>query len=90
MYDFETLIDRRPMSSNKWKNMKIMNPDVPDNIVPFSIADMEFKNCPEIINGLQDFLKDAILGYSAASEGFLASVCDWMEKGITGKYLKNG
>ena len=80
MYDFETLIDRRPMSSNKWKNMKIMNPDVPDNIVPFSIADMEFKNCPEIINGLQDFLKDAILGYSAASEGFLASVCDWMEK----------
>lgn len=80
MYDFDTLVDRRIMNSNKWKNMKNVNPDVPDYIVPFSIADMEFKNCPEIIDGLQNFLDTAILGYSAAGDDFLTSVCNWMQK----------
>ncbi len=80
MYDFETLVDRRIMDSNKWANMKLANPDVPDGIVPFSIADMEFKNAPEIIDGLKDFLTNAILGYSAAGDGFKNSVCKWMKK----------
>lgn len=90
MYDFETLVDRRIMDSNKWANMKLANPDVPDGIVPFSIADMEFKNAPEIIDGLKDFLEYAILGYSAAGDGFKSSVCNWMKKGITGKSGRNG
>lgn len=80
MYDFETLVDRRIMDSNKWANMKLANPDVPDGIVPFSIADMEFKNAPEIIDGLKEFLTNAILGYSAAGDGFKSSVCKWMKK----------
>lgn len=89
MYDFETLLDRRPMGSNKWKNMKNVNPDVPENIVPFSIADMEFKNCPEIIDGLQKFLKDAILGYSSGSDEFFSSICNWMEKRHNWKISKD-
>lgn len=89
MYDFETLLDRRPMGSNKWKNMKNINPDVPENIVPFSIADMEFKNCPEIIDGLQKFLKDAILGYSSGSDEFFSSICNWMDKRHNWKISKD-
>ena len=80
MYDFKTLVDRRPMGSNKWKNMKSINPNVPDDIVPFSIADMEFKNCPEIIEGLQKFLNTAILGYSGTTDNFLNSIVTWMKK----------
>lgn len=80
MYDFKTLVDRRPMGSNKWKNMKNINPNVPNDIVPFSIADMEFKNCPEIIEGLQKFLNTAILGYSGTTDNFLNSIVVWMKK----------
>ncbi|MEG0963710.1 MAG: MalY/PatB family protein [Lachnospiraceae bacterium] len=79
MYDFETLVNRRIMNSNKWANMYKTNPNVPDDIVPFSIADMEFKNAPEIITGLHEFLDTAILGYAAAGDGFLTSVCQWMK-----------
>ncbi|MDD3361422.1 MAG: pyridoxal phosphate-dependent aminotransferase [Hespellia sp.] len=79
MYDFETLVDRHAMNSNKWANMYRVNPDVPKGIVPFSIADMEFKNAPEIMEGLREFLDTAILGYAAAGEDFLGAVCDWMQ-----------
>lgn len=80
MYDFETLVDRRPMDSNKWGNMKLADPDVPEGIVPFSIADMEFKNAPEVIDGLKEFLNTAILGYSAAGDGFKSAVQGWMRR----------
>lgn len=79
MYDFNTLVDRRKFNSNKWKNMKKVNPNVPDHIVPFSIADMEFKNSPEIINELKNYLDEVILGYSTAGDEFLDYVCRWME-----------
>ena len=78
MYDFETLVDRRVMDSNKWANMKLTDPEVPEGIVPFSIADMEFKNAPEIIEGLKTFLDTAILGYSGAGDRFKSAVQDWM------------
>ena len=80
MYDFDTLVDRRPMDSNKWACMKQKDPTVPEGIVPFSIADMEFKNAPEIIDGLQQFLSTAVLGYSAAGDGFKSAVQSWMAR----------
>lgn len=78
MYDFETLVDRRKMNSNKWANMRLINPETPEGVVPFSIADMEFKNAPEITDGLREFLEDAILGYARTDEEFLSSICRWM------------
>lgn len=80
MYDFETLIDRRRMNSNKWANMRLTNPEVPEGVVPFSIADMEFKNAPEITDGLKEFMEDAVLGYACADDGFLSSISDWMDR----------
>ena len=47
-YDFTTLIDRTGTGSGKWDGMRRRNPDVPAGIVPFSVADMELKNPPEI------------------------------------------
>ena len=47
-YDFETLIPRYGVGSGKWDEMREEIPDIPDDIVPLSVADMEFKNAPEI------------------------------------------
>ena len=50
-YDFETLVDRSNCGSGKWDEMKKKNPNVEAGIVPLSVADMEFKNAPEIGEG---------------------------------------
>ena len=52
-YDFETLVDRSHCGSGKWDGMKEKNPDVREGVVPLSVADMEFKNPPEVVEGLK-------------------------------------
>ncbi|NRZ08381.1 hypothetical protein [Clostridium beijerinckii] len=42
-YDFETLVSRNNVGASKWNLMRKINNDVSESIVPFSVADMEFK-----------------------------------------------
>ena len=79
-YDFTTLIDRTGTGSGKWDGMRRRNPDVPAGIVPFSVADMELKNPPEIIDGLKAYLDTTILGYTDATDSYYQAVQDWMER----------
>lgn len=78
-YDFETLIDRTLKGSAKWQGMKEINPDVPDGIVPLSVADCDLKLAPEIQAGLIEFMQnDPVLGYSAPTDEYYQSVINWM------------
>ena len=52
------------MGAFKWEEMRRIDPTVGDDIVPLSVADMEFKNPPEIIEGLKHYLDGAVLGLS--------------------------
>lgn len=79
-YDFATYIPRGEQGSSKWLDMKRKKPDVPEDVVPFSVADMEFKTAPEIIRGLQDYLPKTVLGYTQETEAYLAAVCGWMAR----------
>lgn len=78
-YDFETLVSRKEAGSHKWNAMYKNNPQLEDDIVPFSVADMEFKNAPEIIEGLKEYLDTHIMGYTGATESYYESVLDWMQ-----------
>jgi aminotransferase/cystathionine beta-lyase len=79
-YDFETLVDRSGTGSIKWEQMREWKPDVSRGTVPFSIADMELKNPPEVIEGLKRYLDTAILGYSQPTEAYYEAVCGWMRR----------
>ena len=79
-YDFETLVDRSGHGSGKWDGMKAKKPDISEGIVPLSVADMEFKNPPEVVEGLKDFLDTHILGYTSPTKDYTDAVCAWMEK----------
>ncbi len=79
-YDFTTRVNRKNHGSFKWKDMYDKKPDVEENIVPLSVADMEFKNAPEIIEGLKKYLDEVILGYTGANESFKDSVVKWMKE----------
>lgn len=79
-YDFETIVDRSNTGSEKWEQMYRWNPDVSEGIVPFSVADMEFKNPPQITEGLKKYIDSAILGYSDSTDSYFQAVCSWMER----------
>ena len=79
-YDFETLVNRRNTGSHKWEGMYEQIPDAGDEIVPLSVADMELKNPPAIIEGLKKYLDNIILGYTGETENYYKSVTSWMER----------
>ncbi len=79
MYDFETLVSRRNLGSVKWEEANKNNKGN-EEIIPFSVADMEFKNAPEIIEGLKEYAEKAIYGYTSATEEYYNAVCSWMKK----------
>ena len=79
-YDFTTLVDRSNLGSFKWNGMKRLYPDVPSGIVPFSVADMELKNPPEVIEGLKKYLDEAILGYTGPTDAYYDAVISWMKR----------
>lgn len=79
-YDFTTLLSRKGTGSSKWEQMYGWNPKVAENVVPFSVADMEIKTAPEIIEGLKEYLDTAVLGYTKAYPAFINSVISWMER----------
>lgn len=79
-YDFTTLINRHHVGSSKYEQMMSKNPDLEDNIIPYSVADMEFKTPPEIVEALKKYLEEQILGYTRATPEYLEAVRNWMKK----------
>lgn len=79
-YDFETSPSREGQGSTKWAFMRRANPDVPTDIVPLSVADMEFANAPQIAEGVGAYMRECVLGYPAPTPAYLDAVCGWMER----------
>lgn len=79
-HDFTTLVDRTALSSVKWHEMHQANPSVPAGIPPFSVADLDLRQAPEIIEGLKAFLDDAVFGYTMPPASFVQAVVDWMQR----------
>ncbi len=80
MYDFTTVLSRKGKGSSKWNMMYADAPELEEGIVPLSVADMEFRNAPEIIHGLQEFLQDAVLGYTMPTKEYMDAVIGWMKR----------
>ena len=78
-HDFETVVSRRNCGSIKWEQMLKNNPNAAADVAPLSVADMELKNPPEIIEGLKDYLDTHILGYTAPTKAYYDAVCGWMK-----------
>ncbi len=61
--NFDQLIDRSGTSSLKWEKYK------DKDILPFWVADMDFKSAPEIIEALHQRIEHGVFGYTLADEG---------------------
>ena len=78
-YDFTTVTPRYEIGAPKWLAIKKYFPDMPKDIIPFSVADMELPMAPEIVNGLQKFINKYPLGYGKATPEYKNAVCNWMK-----------
>ena len=72
-YDFETILSRKGQGSYKWEQMYEVFPELEDDIVPFSVADMELKIAPEITEGMKKYIDE---GYKKLNNNDLIAFLD--------------
>lgn len=74
-YDFDTPVERRGTDSLKWDGM---TPFYGNNeLMPFWVADMDFKTPPFILEALRKRLDHEVLGYSLKNESYFQSIIRW-------------
>lgn len=79
-YDFETLVDRRGSMSSKWHHIVEDMGEGNDDVIALSVADMEFKPAPEIVQALVEAAQNDIFGYDYATDEYLDAVIGWMRR----------
>jgi len=70
-YDFTSTINRKNTGSLKWDKYK------DTDILPFWVADMEFKAAPEILNALQERINHGIIGYTVPYDSVVEAVAEY-------------
>ncbi|MBQ7154001.1 MAG: pyridoxal phosphate-dependent aminotransferase [Synergistaceae bacterium] len=78
-YDFTTVHKRFHTGSGKWNTLEKFGVKESEDIIPFSVADMEFVTAPEIVEAIKHELDTSIMGYANPTDGYLESVCEWFK-----------
>ncbi len=78
-YDFETVHKRFNTGSKKWDELIANGVKPTEDIIPFSVADMEFVTAPEIVEAIKHELDTSVMGYANPTPEYLKTVCDWMK-----------
>lgn len=79
-YNFETIGKRYHTGSGKWDELLEHGVEEEEDIIPFSVADMEFETAPEIVAALKEELERYVLGYANPTPEYLDTVCRWMKE----------
>ncbi|MBQ4522941.1 MAG: pyridoxal phosphate-dependent aminotransferase [Lachnospiraceae bacterium] len=76
--DFDTVIERRNTKSLKYDFAKRRG--MPEDVLPFWVADMDFKVSSYIIEALNHINAHGIFGYSETKEEYFDAVKGWMKR----------
>ena len=81
MYDFESKLNRKKTYASKWMVRNTKNEEYSEDIIPLSVADMEFKVMAEIKDALHKAVDEMNpYGYQAMSDSYLQSIISWMQR----------
>lgn len=75
MYDFDTVIDRHHTFSLKYDFKEANGYD--SDVLPFWIADMDFRTAPCVTEALSRAVAHGIFGYSAEEDSYFEAVRRW-------------
>ncbi|MDR3280550.1 MAG: pyridoxal phosphate-dependent aminotransferase [Synergistaceae bacterium] len=78
-YDFDAGIDRRGSGCEKWDDLEHFFGA--RDLLPFWVADMDFRSAPEIIEALRKQVEFGVFGYATEqTEKYRAAVANWERK----------
>lgn len=75
IYDFDAPVDRRGTNCEKWDRLK--RDFGREDLLPFWVADMDFKSAPEIIEALREKVEFGVFGYPIMSDAGREAVAEW-------------
>lgn len=75
-YTFENQAIDREGRSHKWQKMFAFKA-VDEDVIPFTVAEMEWETAPEIREGLKSYIDRQILGYTFANDAYMDAVISW-------------
>lgn len=79
-YDFDIAPNRRGTGAFKWNSMLDAKPDVSEDIIPFSVADMEFANPQPLLDGMAKYVSQAAYGYTGPTHAYYNAVIGYMKR----------
>lgn len=71
-YNFDTIINRKNTYSLKW--------DLFDAELPMWVADMDYKDAPEIVEALKDKVAEEVYGYSIIPDEWYEAYINWWKQ----------
>jgi cystathionine beta-lyase len=77
IYDFDTPVIRRGTNCEKWDELEAEFGR--GDLLPFWVADMDFKSPPEIIEALRDLVDRGVFGYPIMTASARESVSEWLK-----------
>jgi len=86
-YNFDEIIDRKGTNSVKWEFIAVGDESQRSEMLPLSIADMDFACAPEILDALKARVDRRIFGYTLPyEENYLNSVVSWFDRRFDWKF----
>lgn len=76
-FNFDETIDRREVPALKWHKMVLGEGF--EGLFPGSVADMDFKAPPVVLDAMQQRLNHGVFGYEAVPDGLLPALAHWLE-----------
>ncbi|MDR3253952.1 MAG: PatB family C-S lyase [Synergistaceae bacterium] len=77
LYDFDTPVTRIGTDCEKWD--KLAEVFGRSDLLPFWVADMDFKSAPEIIDTLRERVDAGVFGYPIMADSAKESVSNWLK-----------
>lgn len=77
-YNFDEIVDRRKSDAMKYRELQTLFGS--SDLLPMWIADMDFKVCPDICNGLAERISHPIYGYASVPESYYQSITSWVKR----------
>jgi len=77
MTDFDFVLDRSHSSAEKWNKPAMLRHFGRDDLLPFWVADMEFKAPPTVCSSLIERAENGIFGYEYKQDSLYNAIIQW-------------
>lgn len=79
-YNFDEIINRKNTNSVKWNPETLEEMFGTSNVLPFWVADMDFKVAQPIIDAVVERAQHGIYGYATRTDSYFDAIINWTSK----------